>query len=426
MSAHPREKSIHLILIGDELLNGNIADLNGKWLGRYLNSKGHSLASIDIIPDRPSTIALCLEKYLVSPGPSIVILSGGLGPTKDDRTKNAVADYFSKPLEERADLIETLKTRYEKRQKSWNPATNHYHLFPKDMTPLENPSGLAPGIFYEQTQKAVICAPGVPHEFESMLMEFFENQRTDLLSSEEAIYSLQIRTRFLPEEDIFGKIAPNLWNQLERWGKVSSLPRAFGVDIMVELKNQNHLFEDEIEEIKAYLKETPLNPYIWHIGPESLPEKIILEAKEKSIMIGLAESCTGGLAASFLTDVPGSSEVFLGSVVSYANEVKENILNVKTETLKKHGAVSSEVAAEMAKGGVKALKCDICLSFSGIAGPGGGSPKKPVGTVAIGIATSDEVHADIFYFSAKENRERLKRRFALRGLHQLLDQIRKY
>lgn len=421
---------VHLILIGDELLSGRINDVNGPWLGQYLSSQYQDLKSIRVVPDSISAIGLALERiWRQSSGQHIktmVILSGGLGPTRDDLTKKAIASFFDCPLIENPSLAKELKTRYESLGKEWDPQINHYHYFPQGFDPIPNLNGLAPGIFHKEDNKHLLCAPGVPIEFQAMIENFFSEHSEILHEKQEEISkTISVRTRYIPEEEIFGKLCPDLWDELQKWGKVSSLPQPLGVDILIKIdvKNKRELTKIE-NQIKQYLKASPLAPYIWHTGDESLAEKIIAEAKEKKIQIGFAESCTGGLAASYLTDVSGSSEVFLGSIVSYANQVKQQVLGVQDKTLQKHGAVSTEVALEMAQGARNCLKADITMSFSGIAGPSGGSKKKPVGTVAIGISSESDSQASIFNF--KGSRTRLKRRFTIQGLHLLLDAIREF
>jgi nicotinamide-nucleotide amidase len=233
-----------------------------------------------------------------------------------------------------------------------------------------------------------------------------------------------VKTWHVPESKIFKVMAPNLWQELTKFGSVSSLPHFGGVDIGVEIeaKNESELIQKE-EAVLAHINQTEVKNHIWHIGPESLEEVIVKTAISKKLTIGFAESCTGGLCASRITDVAGSSAVFLGSIVSYANSVKENALQVKTQTLIDHGVVSLETAHEMAKGAREKLQVDIAIATTGIAGPGGGSDQKPVGTVGIGFATKDDSGSEILHFLG--DRLTLKQRFSQAALFKLLELIRK-
>ena len=229
------------------------------------------------------------------------------------------------------------------------------------------------------------------------------------------------RTHSIPEETIFFKLCPNLWEDLEQFGKVSSLPIVSGVDITINLKPEFQN-EESRQKIRNIIEATEIKNNIWTYGLRSIEEVIVEEAKAKGLTIGFAESCTGGLASSTITNVSGSSSVFLGGVVSYANSVKENIIHVKKETLQSHGAVSIETATEMAAGSRKALGVDIAISYTGIAGPGGATPGKPVGTVCIGVATKEGVSAERFEF--RGDRMRLKNKFCQQGLILLLAKVR--
>jgi nicotinamide-nucleotide amidase len=298
-------------------------------------------------------------------------------------------------------------------ERSFNPDHSDYQNVPLEMQLLANPVGIAPGLHY----KNIFSLPGVPREFEAIFIESILPR----LNHAKIIEKLIIKTYKVPESKIFNELAPTLWNELEAYGKVSSLPHVMGVDIGVVLEGENIQNKDMIIDL---IKATKLNEYIWHIGPETLEELIIKEAKAKNLKIGFAESCTGGLNASRITDVAGSSSVFWGSIVSYSNDVKMRSLQVKKETLKTKGAVSEETAYEMAKGALEELKVDIAISTTGIAGPGGGSKDKPVGTVGIGISSKFGTQSKMYKF--RGDRLLLKERFSKAALFKLLFEIRKH
>jgi nicotinamide-nucleotide amidase len=261
----------------------------------------------------------------------------------------------------------------------------------------------------------------VPKEFQALLTKHFSNLILPLFPAQKNLALLNFRTWGVPEEKIFTELDPNLWRDLEKYGAVSSLPHVMGVDIGVTLTDSSN---EKIDAVKAIMQRSKVWSHVWSEGFSSLEEVIIREAKAKRLTIGFAESCTGGLCAHRLTNVSGSSEVFWGSVVSYDNSVKENIIDVNSESLKAHGAVSLKVAEEMALGTHKKLKTDLVVALTGIAGPGGGSIEKPVGTVCLGIASQRGVKSERFTF--KGDRETLKMRFSQIAFFKLLQEIRNW
>lgn len=411
-----------LLIIGDELLAGNTRDLNGYWLSSYLPKLGLALDQIKIVHDKSEEIKSSLDELFKDH--DIVFCSGGLGPTKDDITKNIIAEYFDKELIFDDHSISHIENLYKKIDNVWTTETNDYHYYPKDFELTDNPRGLAPGLLYNQGQKTIMCAPGVPREFSAMVENVF-TKRLISIYTEKVFRPLEIfsvKTKGMPEEKIFTTLCPTLWEDLSKIAKVSSLPHILGVDIVLYLDKSKA--EEAKEKIIELIKSTPLMEYVWQFGNLEIEELIVREATKKNLTIGFAESCTGGLAASKITDISGSSSVLIGSIVSYANSVKNELLNVSEETIKNFGAVSKECALEMAIGARKSLKCDITVSFTGIAGPTGGSDEKPVGTVGIGVSTKKSSSSEIYHF--RGDRVGLKDRFSKMGLFLLLDSINQY
>lgn len=408
----------HILIIGDEILSGRINDTNGPWLGKWLFSQGIIVDGISIISDQLDIIKKNILKQIDCN--DLLLITGGLGPTLDDLTKPALAEAFNLEMIESDESQNLVKKHYERFGREWTKDTNSYHLLPEKVSPLFNPLGLAPGLKYLHNEKIILCAPGVPHELYAMANEVFYPILKDLKNyPHKSMQQISIRTFGIPEERIFFELEPNLWETLSQFGKVSSLPQTMGVDVVITTDQVSAQ-----DNIKKIIDESKLKPYVWQWGNLSLPELVLKKAQEKNITFSFAESCTGGLVSSLITDIPGSSSHFLGSVVSYANELKENILDVKSETLKTFGAVSVQTAQEMAQGALNNTKSNIAISFTGIAGPGGGSEEKPVGTVAIGLATSNKSLAEVFQY--KGDREKLKRRFCERGLMTLLKAIEEF
>ncbi|OIQ15840.1 MAG: hypothetical protein BM556_16185 [Bacteriovorax sp. MedPE-SWde] len=404
------------IIIGDELLSGKIQDLNLKWLADFILPTGFKLNSSEIIGDDEEQIIATLDQTLKNN--DAIIVTGGLGPTKDDKTKSVLANFLGVDLEESQEAIEVVSQHYERFDKTWTKENNSYHFLPKGVTPLNNPQGLAPGLMAEVNGKLIFCTPGVPREFQKMTEEVvYPILSTRLKSEATQLEIFNIRTVGIPEEKIFHEICPGLWEQLEEYGSVSSLPHTMSVDITLRLSKDNQL-ENKKKKILEILRSTPIWESIWQIGNIPLPQYIVEKAKEKNLTIAFAESCTGGLASSKVTDVSGSSSVFMGGVVTYSNDSKINLLGVKEETISSDGAVSANVAYEMANGARIKLDADIAISFTGIAGPGGGTEKKPVGTVGIGWSTASETKSKIYNF--RGDRLKLKERFMTKGLFKLL------
>ncbi len=413
--------SIELICIGDELLSGRTQDKNGPWLARFLETQGHSLLRITTIHDDYQEISKALKDAFSRS--SVVILSGGLGPTKDDLTKNALASFF------KVDLVEDKKAKiiaeknYSRRGKIFLGESNFYNLIPQGFIACNNPKGLAPGLINLGTSKLLLAAPGVPWEFAAMVEEEFAPLIDKSFGKNKKLYGkMTIRTQGIPEESIFFSLVPNLWEKLSTYGKVASLPHIQGVDIVIS-KIDKSKFKNFQKEIKNLVQKTELAPFIWQFGDDSLEEMILKLARKKKLSIGLAESASGGLISHRLTNIPGCSDQYMGSVVSYSNKAKVKILGVRPQTLKKNGAVSLECAQEMAVGAQRALSVNLAISITGIAGPSGGSKKKPIGTVCIGWALDKKSGSESFNF--RGDRDTLKVQFTQKALFMMLKTIQK-
>jgi len=408
---------ISLLAVGDELLKGETQDLNLFWLGKFLRSVGHQLNNCVFCSDTTDQINREIENLIQKNQPDLIIISGGLGPTIDDVTKKSLAKLLGKTLKENKKAAQMVEEHYQRFGKKWSPELNYYHLIPEEVTPINNPTGLAPGLFCHYKNTSIICAPGVPKEFNSMITEFFHHHYREKINPKTD--RLYIKTRGVPEEKIFKEIAPNLWTELSQFGQVSSYPRLTGIDILID-----QIDEKEIEKIKNLPSVKNLSPYTWQIGNQSLEELIVQKLKEKNLTVATAESCTGGLVASHLTDIPGSSDVFIGSIVSYSNDIKMDELDVSPIDIEKYGAVSEEVAKQMAQGVREKFDVDLSVATSGIAGPGGGTAQKPVGTIAVGVSFKSGSFSKIYQLR-DEGRKKTKDRFVACALLSLLNFIEK-
>ena len=399
-----------LILIGDELVSGKVHDTNGFWLAQQLSLRGIHPRRIYLIEDDKQSLDESLRQCWKAS--DMIIVTGGLGPTPDDRTKNILSQFFSVPLEHHESAEKMVLQHYSRKNRPV-PTENTYHLLPKGFAPLFNPCGLAPGLFRSEEGKVLACLPGVPREMRAMA----EQELFPRLETASPADILTVRTYGVTEEDIFLKLCPGLWERLSAFGKVASLPRNTGIDLHITLSAPRK------NELKDLLKDSPLNNHIWQFGTLSLPALILKKIGDKNLTLSLAESATGGLMSSMLTDTPGASRSFMGSLVAYDNDIKKRILSVPEEHMgPPHQAISVETARSMAEGVQKLFNTDLAVALSGLAGPPGVEDVRPVGTLVLGTASSHtSSQAREYQFSG--NREQLKERFALTGLFALLPLI---
>lgn len=411
------------LIIASEVLNGKISDVNNQTLARFLRTYSVDIQKTVIVKDEVHAIHKALRDLLEEC--DFVVTSGGLGPTKDDLTKEALGSFFGKVTLYSESAMEVAEKNYQKFGRIFAGKEHGYSYLPEGFVALNNSTGFAPGLFYEEKDKSILCGPGVPREFRGIIEEHLERLVLSKRSSENQFRLINIRTKRIPEEKIFGEVDKNLWALLEAFGEVSSLPNYLGVDVGVKIfgKNKEELDRKE-KEILSIIDKSPLKPSVWHIGLESIEEIVLSNAGKLGITFGFAESATGGLCAHRITSISGSSESFMGSIVSYDNSVKASVLGVSRATLETHSAVSVETAKEMAQGARERLKVDIAVSVSGIAGPQGGTPEKPVGFVCVGV--SSKLGTQAFESKLFGDREQLKFRFSQQVLMTLIETMEKF
>ncbi len=405
------------IIIGDEILYGKTIENNGSTIAKYLSDYQIELLKIEVIGDDEDIIINTIENAFLNC--SLVITSGGLGPTPDDKTKGAVVKLFKKELVV-SDHAKSIVDAHYRRDNRDISKDNSYHKIPQGFTAVYNPKGLAPGLFYRFKEKMLLTTPGVPHELKSMLHEEFIKYLPDeyksKLNTPDRVY---IRTSGIEEEKIFFSLCPNLWDELLAFGKVSSLPgcQIPGVDIVISLNGKVKQAKDKIINL---IKTSKLYDYVWSFD-KSWPQDILFKKlKEKKMTISFAESCTGGLISDILTNVAGSSEVFKGSIISYGSDVKKEILNISESSFKNSDAVTKEVAEDMANNVLKLLKTDICVSITGEIGPLS-SGNSPIGTAFIAISTKDNcIFKKIFF---RGDRKTLKQKFAYQAIYYAIEYI---
>lgn len=375
-----------LITIGDELLIGQVVDTNSAWMGRELNNIGIEVLRIVSVRDREEEILEAIDNAMKRV--NIVLVTGGLGPTKDDITKQTLCKYFNTELIFSEEVFENVK-RVLAGKIPMNKLNKGQAMVPKNCTVINNPVGSASVSWFERDDKVLVSMPGVPQEMttvmaESVLPKLHERFQTDVIMHQTFL------VQHYPESVLAEKL--EAWEvALPDCIKLAYLPK-LGI-IRMRLTGRGH-DRKEVETLlnreKAKL-ETILGEDIF--SEEDTPLEVIIGEllKKRKLTVSTAESCTGGSIAERLTSIAGSSEYFKGSIVAYSNEVKKDLLYVSSETLEKYGAVSEETVIEMVKGAMKALKTDCAVATSGIAGPGGGTPEKPVGTVWIAAGYKNEI-----------------------------------
>jgi nicotinamide-nucleotide amidase len=413
---------IGLLIIGSEVLDGKISDLNTKILAEFLRPNHLEIAEAFVARDNSQSI---LEALKILSSNDVILTSGGLGPTKDDITKETLGNFTGSKLVYSEEAVKIAEENYARFNRPFPGKEHGYCFLPENFTPLKNSTGFAPAFYTKFNEKYIISGPGVPREFRSLLEDHFLKIVADKLNKNELLDNVIIRTKNVPEERIFNEVDTALWDKLSQFGEVSSLPILMGVDVGVKVRAQNiNEMAAKVQAIKKIFEESPIKKHIWHWGNESIEEKIVTLANQKKIRFGFAESATGGLCSHRVTSMSGASQSFMGSVICYDEKVKQHVLGVKAETLKEHTAVSVECAQEMAQGLHKNFSLDIAISITGYAGPGGGNDKFPVGSVCIGRTTKSGTHVDVLQL--KGDREILKQRFSQAAMYALLEELEKF
>lgn len=402
-----------IINIGDELLIGQVVNTNASWLASEMNKAGVSVVQITTIADDDHAIKTALDH--ASERAQIIIVSGGLGPTKDDITKKSLAEYFNSEMVFDEGTFENVKKIFAARHYQISEVNKMQALIPEKCIPLQNNNGTAPGMWFEKDDKVFVSLPGVPYEMKAL---FSEEVIVRLAKRFEmgAIVHKTIMTTGVGESFLAAKIKD--WeNNLPSYIKLAYLPQPGIVRLRLSAKGSDkHVLKQELDQLTETIKQI-VPEVIFGYDDILLEETVGKLLKEKRKTVATAESCTGGYIAHLITSIPGSSDYFLGSIISYSNDVKMNQLGVSSDALEKHGAVSQEVVEQMAKGARERLKTDFALATSGIAGPDGGTEEKPVGTVWIALAGPDGVISQKFHFG--EHRGRNIRRSALAALNML-------
>ncbi len=406
-----------ILCVGTELLLGDIVNTNATFLSARMAELGIGVYRHMAVGDNPDRLSAALRDALSHA--DLVITSGGLGPTYDDLTKETVAACFGRKLVMHAPSLEAIRSYFKKTGRVMTKNNEKQAMMPEGATVFPNHFGTAPSLalYDEEKNKTVIMLPGPPGELEN-------------------IYYEQILPYLRARRD-----AVLVSHNLHIFGMGESAVESCLRDLMTEAQNPTvapYCGEGEVrlrvtaraetkEEADAMcrrmiddIEKTEVGAYIYGIDVGSLENAVIRRLHEKKLTLCTAESCTGGLIAKRLTDVSGASDVFLGGCVTYTNEIKQKLLGVSEETLAAHGAVSKETAAEMARGARHRLGADIAVSATGLAGPGGGTPDCPVGTVYIGISTRDGEEVRRLSLSPMRSRDYIRKVSVANALDMIL------
>ena len=399
-----------IITIGDELLIGQVINTNAAYIAEKLNTVGVEVQRmITISDDEVDIIKTFQENYVDN---DLLIVTGGLGPTHDDITKKAICKFFDTDLVISQEAISDIKTFLQKRNYSWTPSAEEQALVPRGAQIIPNKNGTAPGIIIEQHNKFFVALPGVPHEMEAMIQDFvlplFRNK-----SVGKVILHRTLKTTGIAESILAERIG-NL-DQILKMGKLAFLPSPLGVNLRLSVIDSDpQAAQSKVSAMESSIRKKA-DKFIYGVDDETLEEIVGRLLRERKLTIAIAESCTGGIIAHRISNVPGCSEYFERGIIAYSNQSKIDILQVPQELIEKHGAVSEEVVKSMALGVRQIAETDIGLSTTGIAGPTGGTAEKPVGLVWIGYSDKNGTIALKHHFG--DNRLRVKERSAQAALN---------
>lgn len=389
-----------IIAVGTELLLGEIVNTDAPMIAQGLAELGIGVYFQTVCGDNPDRLKSVLE--VAKQRADLIITTGGLEPTADDLTKETIAAAFGKGLVRDEESMARLREHFKGRTMTKN--NEKQADVPEGCTVFQNDWGTAPACAFEGEGCLVIMLPGPPREcrplFREKVMPFLEKRRGG------ALCSRYVKVFGMGESEM----ASRLSRQMDTWENPTAAPYAKEGECLVRItamgKDKEEAFamtEPAVREVRQVLGDV-----VYGVDADSLEQVVVQEMTARGLTLATAESCTGGLMGKRITDVPGASACYLGGVVSYQNEVKENLLGVRHETLITKGAVSEDTACQMAEGVRKALGADIGISTTGVAGPGGGTPEKPVGLIYVGISTKDKTWA-VRILRPRQSRESLRR-----------------
>ncbi len=395
MESENSEMNAHIITIGDEILIGQTLNTNAAFIGEKLTAIQVKLKSTSVVGDDEGEILAefdrCFKKY------DVVLITGGLGPTHDDVTRQCIVKFFNTSLIENNEVLENIKSLFTRRGREVTKVNENQALVPEIAKVIHNQYGTAPGLWIQKDNKIFIIMPGVPYEMRAMMDDYIIPQLQALVGQTSSIIKMKtLQTTGIPESSLYEKLG-NI-TELVNGAKLAFLPSQYGVKLRITVDEKNEeAAKNKITEIEQKIR-AKAGRYIFTTNDEPLENVIARLLKERQMTISVAESCTGGNISDALTNISGSSSYFERGVVSYSNAAKVEILKVNEDTIAEQGAVSLEVARQMAEG-VKAISgTDLGISVTGILGPTGATVDKPVGLVYIGLCDDKVCTAKKFLF----------------------------
>ena len=384
----------HIITIGDEILIGQTLNTNAAFIGEKLTNLQVRISASSVVPDDEEII---LEEFKRAfDANDLIIVTGGLGPTHDDVTRKCVVQFFNTDLIENEEVLNDIKKFFEARGRVLTDTNRGQALVPKIAIPIRNTKGTAPGYWIEKKKKIFVSMPGVPYEMKYMMESFVLPKIEERLERKSFIVINNLLSTGIPESMLFDRLGD--MDELLQGAKMAFLPSQFGVKmrITVECTTEEEAI-NKLDEIEQKIR-AKVGRYIYGKNDDTLESVIANLLIDRGLKIAVAESCTGGLINNRLTNISGSSQFLERGIVAYSNAAKVELLHVDEDSIQKNGAVSLEVARQLAEG-VKAISgADIGLSATGIMGPTGGTENKPIGLVYIGICDSNICTAKEFRF----------------------------
>lgn len=373
-----------IIIIGDEILLGQVVDTNSSEIARTLAPDGWQTVLTRVTGDNADDIRDAIEQAMACS--DLVVTTGGLGPTKDDITKTVLMSIFGGHPEFNPEVLENVERVFARRNLRLNALTRNQALVPTSCRVIQNRVGTAPGMIFRRGNKALISMPGVPFEAVDMLHHGLMPAVREMFMPDILMRHHTLIVSGITESDLAERLAE--WEEaLPAFIHLAYLPTPGYIRLRLDGSYADadileNAFQSALSSLTALV-----SPFLIHDGDASLAEILINRLRAEGLTVATAESCTGGNIAHAITIVPGCSDVMLGGVVSYANEVKTQVLGVAEDDISNHGAVSEEVVTAMARGACRITGASCAMATSGIAGPGGGTPEKPVGTVWIAVST---------------------------------------
>ena len=411
-----------LINIGDELLIGQVVNTNAAFIGQQMSAAGFELTDVITIGDDGQAIRDTVTSALAKT--DVVIMTGGLGPTKDDITKNIICDIFQRELVMDEPTLKHVTEIFASRGMALTDTNRQQALVPQGCTVLSNPLGTAPGLWIEQDGKVLIALPGVPFEMEKLIKDEVMPRLEAHKKDQHAILHRVLQCTNISESGL-SDLLENFEQQLPPELKLAYLPKPGIIRLRLTARGDNKeslktLLDQHFNELKKITAE-----YAFTDEDIEIEEVVGRLLTKSGKTLATAESCTGGYVAHLITSVPGSSRYFQGTLVSYSNDIKRDLLNVREDNLKRRGAVSEQVVSDMALNAMGLFDVDYTIATSGIAGPDGGTKEKPVGTVWIAVATPVRLTTREFRFGSRTGRKQIIERAARAALNMLRVEIEK-